>query len=49
MAKINPEGKKKFSDYKIEEIVNYCIDNLMDIRDVKRYRNGVFELLKKTR
>ena len=47
MAKINPEGKKKFSDYKIEKIIDYCIDNLMDIRDIERYRNGVYELLKK--
>lgn len=45
--KLNPEGKKKFSDYKIEKIVDYCIDNLMDIRDIERYRNGVYELLKK--
>lgn len=41
MAKINPDGKKKFSDYKAKEIIDYSVDNLMDILDVDRYRKSI--------
>lgn len=41
LSKINPDGKKKFSDYKIQEIIDYSIDNLMDIDDVERYRKSI--------
>ena len=44
--KINSDGKKKFSDYKITEIIGYCLDNLMDIRDMHRYKGTVEKILK---
>lgn len=46
MPKINSDGKKKFSDYKITEIISYCVDNLMDIRDMNRYKGTVEKILK---
>ena len=45
LNKINPDGTKKFSDYKIKEIIDYSIDNLMDIRDIGRYRKTIEKLL----
>lgn len=46
LPKINPDGKKKFSDYKISEIISYCVDNLMDIRDLNRYKGTIEKILK---
>lgn len=47
MRKINDDGKKKFSDYDIHDIINYSIDNLMDIQDVNRYRKAIVSNLEK--
>ena len=47
MSKINPNGSKKFTDYKIEEIIEFCIDNLMDIQDKERYEKALYDNLNK--
>ena len=43
LSTINPNGTKKFSDYEIDEIIEFCIDNLMDIDDVDRYKNSIYK------
>lgn len=45
LPKINPNGQKKFDDYKIQEIINYSIDNMMDIKDIDRYRKNIEKYL----
>ena len=46
LGKINPNGQKKFSDYNIDEIINFCLDNLMEIEDHKRYDQTIRKVLK---
>ena len=43
---LNPLGSTLFNEVNKQQLVDYCIDNLMAVEDVARYKKGIFELLK---
>lgn len=43
---LNPLGSTLFNEVNRQQLVDYCIDNLMAVEDVARYKKGIFELLK---
>lgn len=47
MSGINPNGNKHFRDYNPSEIVEFAVDNLMDIEDLGYYRASLIKELTK--
>lgn len=44
---VNPSGSKQFKDINIYDMIEFCIDNLMDVQDKDRYRKGIIQYLEK--
>ena len=44
---VNPSGTKQFQDINIHEMIDFCIDNLMDVQDKKRYYKAIVQFLEK--
>ena len=42
---INPSGKTQFKDLPIQKVVEFCLDNLMDIDDKERYKKAIVKML----
>ena len=45
--KINPDGKKKISDIGLSAIIEYAVENLMDVENPTRYNASLKAILKK--
>lgn len=42
---INPSGKTQFKDLPIQKVIEFCLDNLMDINDKERYKQSIVKIL----
>ena len=49
LSGVNPDGKKKFEDYDIQALAEYCAETLMDVEDYDRYKKTIFQKLSATR
>ncbi|WP_075876965.1 type II CRISPR RNA-guided endonuclease Cas9 [Merdibacter massiliensis] len=47
LAHIHPSGQKKFQDVDIHEMINFCVDNLMEVQQKERYYKGIVQFLEK--
>ena len=47
LSHVNPSGSKQFKDINIYDMIEFCIDNLMDVQDKDRYRKGIIQYLEK--